>query len=204
MHWADGLLVARGGVGAFLALFFSGLLFSFPAHSSEKYKKMTQYDSYFLRYASHYFGARFDWRYFKAQAIVESRLRPDVQSQDGAVGIMQILPTTFREITQKNPHISSDPEDPRWNIAAGIYYNWVMWNEWRYPLTLQDRLNFMFAAYNAGKYNILRAQQIAASLGLNPNSWESVERVLSRLKGLSAQETVAYVRKVNHTWLGLQ
>lgn len=204
MQWADRFLKGRDGIGVFLAILFSTLLFSPAAHSSEKYKAMTQYDSFFLKYSNHYFGAKFDWRYFKAQAIVESRLRPDVQSQDGALGIMQILPRTFQEITQKNPDISSDPKDPRWNIAAGIYYNWLMWNEWRNPMTLQDRLNFMFAAYNAGKYNILRAQEIAASIGLVPNSWESVERVLSQLPGVSMQETVAYVRKINHTWWRLQ
>lgn len=204
MRWREITLVAPGAVRAFLALAFCTVLFTPAAHSSEKYKDMTEYDCYFLKYSNRYFGAHFDWRYFKAQAIVESRLRPESQSQDGAVGIMQIRPKTFREIIHKNPHIWSDPKHPRWNIAAGIYYNWVMWKEWEDPLTVQDRLNFMFASYNAGKYNILRAQQIAASMGLDPKSWESVAKVLPQVTGPLGQETVAYVRKIFHTWMALQ
>jgi membrane-bound lytic murein transglycosylase F len=204
MGWRERTLLAPGGLAAILAVVFSPFFCVSAANPSEKYKKMTAYDCYFLKYSNRYFGSFFDWRYFKAQAIVESRLNPDSQSQDGAMGIMQILPKTFQEITQKNPHIWTDPKQPRWNIAAGIYYNWVMWNEWQDPLTVQDRINFMLASYNAGKYNILRAQQIAASMGLDPRSWAAVEKALPQVTGTSGQETIAYVRKVNHAWMALQ
>jgi membrane-bound lytic murein transglycosylase F len=164
---------------------------------------MTEYDSHFTRYSNRYFGPHFDWRYFKAQAVVESRLRPHAQSDDGAVGIMQIRPGTFREIALKNPHIRSHPKQPRWSIEAGIYYNWVLWDGWQDSMTVQDRLNLMFASYNAGKSNILRARQVAASMGLDPNSWKSIEGVLPLVTGSLSQQTVAYVRKVHQAWLAL-
>ncbi len=196
--------MAPGAKGIFLALALFMILFPFGAHPSETYRNNSDYDCYFLKYSSRYFGSHFDWRYFKAQAIVESNLKPNVQSQDGAMGIMQILPATFREITHKNPHIWSDPKHPRWNIAAGIYYNWVMWNEWQGPMTVQDRLNFMFASYNAGKGNILKAQQMAAEMGLNPKSWDAVSKVLYLVNGPAGKETVAYVNKINRIWSALQ
>jgi membrane-bound lytic murein transglycosylase F len=64
-----------------------------------------------------------DWRYFKAQAVAESRLRKKARSHDGAIGIMQILPETFKYIRSKNPSIPDDPWNPEWNIAAAIYYD---------------------------------------------------------------------------------
>jgi membrane-bound lytic murein transglycosylase F len=196
--------MAPGVLCMYLALALFPTLFPSRAHPWEKFKSNSEYDCYFLKYSARYFGHHFDWRYFKAQAIVESNLRPDIRSQDGAMGIMQILPATFREITIKNPHIWSDPEQPRWNIAAGIYYNWVMWNEWRDPVTVQERLNFMFASYNAGKYTILKAQQLAAEMGLDPNSWDAVSKVLFLVSGSASKQTIAYVKKINRTWMALQ
>jgi membrane-bound lytic murein transglycosylase F len=78
-----------------------------------------KYDKHFKKYAKHYFGPGTDWRWFKAQAIAESNLRPSAKNPSGATGIMQILPSTFREIRETNPHFASLRE-PRWNIAAGI------------------------------------------------------------------------------------
>jgi membrane-bound lytic murein transglycosylase F len=203
MGWRDVVLSGRGTAGAINALLATLVLFD-PAYPSEEFKNKTEYDGYFLQYSNRYFGSHFDWRYFKAQAIVESRLRPEAQSRDGAMGIMQILPRTFQEITRQNPHISSEPKHPKWNIAAGIYYNRLMWNEWHGPLSVQDRLSFMFASYNAGRTNIQRAHRIAAAMGLDPKSWKSVERVLFQVTGSWAQVTAAYVRKVHDTWLALQ
>ena len=36
---------------------------------------------------------------------------------------MQIMPATFEEIASENPGIGGGIYEPRWNIAAGIYYN---------------------------------------------------------------------------------
>ena len=52
------------------------------------------YDRLFRKYTKHYFGPHFDWRWFKAQGIAESGLRPNAHSSAGAKGIMQILPAT--------------------------------------------------------------------------------------------------------------
>ena len=82
----------------------------------------TKYDQYFKKYSKRYFGPNVDWRWFKAQGIAESALQDKALSPVGAKGVMQIMPSTFAEIRRKNPQFINIDE-PRWNIAAGIYYN---------------------------------------------------------------------------------
>jgi soluble lytic murein transglycosylase-like protein len=176
------------------------ILFMFPnvAHAFDRYNNVVKFDRYFSKYSKRYFGPNFNWHYFKAQAVAESRLKADARSRVGAVGLMQIMPKTFKEIVQKEPTIKGTRKQPRWNIAAGIYYDRQIWKLWQAERSFQDRINFMFASYNAGKGNILKAQKIAAREKLNPNLWESIEPALQKVTGKHSQETITYVKKINH------
>ena len=73
-----------------------------PAHA-QRHQFPTKYDDYFRKYSKRFFGIGFDWRFFKAQALAESNLVPDVQSRVGAIGLMQLMPSTFQEIQTENP-----------------------------------------------------------------------------------------------------
>ncbi len=116
------------------------------------------YDKLFRKYTKHYFGPHFVWHWFKAQAIAESGLNPKAKSSAGAKGIMQILPTTYEDIRKKNPFIA-DITEPRWNIAAGIFYDRQLYRKWKKKKQVhtQDRLLFAFGSYNAGYGNVLKA-----------------------------------------------
>ena len=162
----------------------------------ERYNRVVKYDRYFSKYSKRFFGPGFDWRYFKAQAVAESRLKASAASRVGAVGIMQIMPGTFTEIIQKNPSIKGTRAQPRWNIAAGIYYDRSLWNLWKAERPFFDRINFMFGSYNAGKGSILKAQKVAENKGLNPNLWISIEPALPLVTGQRSKETIGYVRKI--------
>lgn len=122
----------------------------------------TEYDGYFRKYSKRYFGPYFDWQWFKAQAIAESNLNPKARSWVGAQGIMQIMPATFEEIKNKNPHFR-DVNTPRWNIAAGIYYDRMLYRKWEHGLSEQERLFLSFASYNAGLGNIRKAYKRSPS-----------------------------------------
>ena len=163
----------------------------------ERYKRVVKFDKYFSKYSKRFFGPTFDWHYFKAQAVAESRLNPKAESGVGAAGIMQIMPRTFKEISKKNPGIKGSRMQPRWNIAAGIYYDRMLWKTWRADRTFQDRINFMLGSFNAGKGNILKAQKIAKKKGLNPNKWESIESTLNRITGKHSRETIGYIKKIH-------
>ena len=175
------------------------LLLSIPVqtHAYERYNAVKKFDTYFSKYSKRYFGPGFNWRYFKAQAVAESSLKPDARSKVGAEGIMQIMPRTFKEIKQKNPSIKGNRKQPRWSISAGIYYNRLLWKAWKADRPFQDRVNFMFGSYNAGKRNILKAQRLAKKQGLNPNVWNSIENSLLRVTGRHSKETLGYVKKIN-------
>ena len=174
------------------------------AEDFERYNNVTQYDHYFSKYSKRNFGPNFDWQYFKAQAIAESRLKKDVQSQVGAVGIMQIMPRTYAEIVKRSRYIKGSDNNPQWNIAAGIYYNRSIWNIFKAERPFQDRLDFMFGAYNAGKGNILKAQRHTMTTELNPNLWASIEKTLSRVTGKHSKETLDYVNKIKEVKTALK
>lgn len=167
-----------------MLLFFIGSVFAFndyPVHSN---KWTDEYDRHFRKYSKRYFGPLFDWQWFKAQAIAESGLNADAQSIDGAIGLMQLLPSTFKEITDTNPHFA-EVKSPRWNIAAGIYYDRTLYR--KFPKTPeQDRLYLALASYNAGYGRILR---IAKRLDTDSPSWEEVK---ANIPG----ETRAYVSRI--------
>ena len=114
------------------------------------------YDTHFRKYTKRYFGPHIDWRWFKAQGVAESGLEPDVASEAGASGVMQIMPDTYQEIRQQNPHFL-DVQQPRWNIAAGIYYDRQLYDKWRTPPPGEERLYFAFGSYNAGYGRIYQA-----------------------------------------------
>ena len=171
-------------------------LFSDEIAAFARYKRFTIYDPYFTKYSKRFFGVGFDWRYFKAQAVAESNLRQNVRSPVGAVGVMQVMPRTFDEIQRKNPAITGSLDQPRWNIAAGIWYDRQHFVVWAADRPLVERLKFMFGSYNAGRASILRAQQFALGEGLNATLWESVVGELPRVTGRRSQETVSYVARI--------
>lgn len=180
----------------FIAVIALFLCCPFPSHGYERYNNVTKYDGYFKKYTKHFFGPGFDWRYFKSQAIAESNLSSDAKSQVGAKGIMQIMPKTFEEIRYKNALIKGSPLQPKWNIAAGIYYDRAIWKLWKAKRPFMDKLAFMFGAYNAGKGNIIKAQKIAEKNGMNPNHWSSIEKTLFKITGKHSKETIGYVNKI--------
>lgn len=173
------------------AVFVPGVSFAF-----ERYNHVVKFDPYFSKYTKRYFGPGFDWKQFKAQAVAESRLKADARSHVGAKGVMQIMPQTFDEILKKNPTIKGSLEQPRWNIAAGIWYDKSIWDIFKADRPLQDRFDFMFGSFNAGKGNILKAQRLAKKKGLNPNLWESIEQTLPGVTGRNSRETLGYVNKI--------
>lgn len=161
-----------------------------------RYKTLTTYDGYFSKYSKRYFGIAFDWHYFKAQAVAESNLRSDAESPVGAQGLMQIMPNTYREIRHKNPTIAGTVDHPRWNIAAGIWYDRDNFVAWTAKRSLVDRIKFMFGSYNAGRGNILNAQRLAINDGLNATSWSSIEKSLPDVTGTKSEETLTYVTRI--------
>jgi len=158
----------------------------------------TTYDYLFQRYAAEFFGdLDIDWQWFRCQAIAESALDPDAVSWCGAVGLMQLMPGTYADMTKKlglptGPHQAALIADPETNIRCGIAYDRRCWDIWKKERGL-ERLRFTFASYNAGPGNIIKAQKLA----VRPDHWWALAAVLHRITGPdNAQQTIHYIRRI--------
>jgi membrane-bound lytic murein transglycosylase F len=190
------LTANAGWVLCHIGILLAAMLMASPASAFERYNRVVKYDKYFTKYTKRYFGPNFDWRHFKAQAIAESRLKEGAESHAGALGVMQIMPKTFEDILRRNRSIKGTRDQPRWNIAAGIYYDRKLWNLWKADRPFEDRLGFMFGSYNAGSGNILKAQKLAKREKLNENLWQSIEPVLPQVTGKRSIETINYIKRI--------
>jgi len=135
----------------------------------------------------------FDWMKIAALAYQESELQNNKQSHAGAVGIMQIKPSTAadKSVNIKNVY---DLEN---NIHAGVKYLAFVrqryFSELKMPLTVQ--LDFSLAAYNAGPARINQLRQKTTKRGLDPDIWfDNVELIAAEEIG---RETVRYVSNIN-------
>lgn len=159
----------------------------------------TKYDVHFKKAAKRYFGMGTDWRWFKSQGMAESNLNPDAVSPVKAKGIMQIMDPTWRDITRKNKEVLGNVYEARWNIQAGIYYNSYLYGQWSSPRPEADRLALMFASYNAGLGNILKAQKVCKEIDLpeqDCNKWEYIRLVGNVVDSWKEEETLGYVTRI--------
>ena len=154
-----------------------------------------KYDQYFRKYSKRFFGPAIDWHWFKAQGIAESGLRENARSWVNAKGIMQLMPRTFADLKNKNPELSNVME-PRWNIAAGIYYDSTLFSKWEEDRQFLDRMRFMLGSYNAGFSTILRAQKLSRKKGFNGRDWHSIKSVAPKVSRWREKETLGYISKI--------
>ena len=160
-------------------------------------RDVDRYDQTFRKYSKRYFGVGFDWRVFKAQAMAESQMNPNARSWVGARGLMQLMPSTFKDI-QSNASGFGSIDDPEWNIAAGILHDRDMWRRWARDSIDSDRREFMFASYNAGEGTIMNAQRACVARSLDRRAWRSVETVAPEVPRWRYRETLGYVRKIRN------
>ena len=157
------------------------------AASEAERKKFLALVQYFQKYGDKY---DVDWLLMAAQGYQESQLNQDASSAVGAIGVMQVMPATGKDlrvgdITETEPNIHAGIKYMRWMIDQ--YYG----NE---PMTQLDKALFAFASYNAGAGRISQLRKEAAKRGLDPNVWfHNVEYVAAEKIG---QETVTYVSNI--------
>ncbi len=134
----------------------------------------------------------FDWLLIAAQAYQESRFDQSKVSSAGAVGVMQVLPSTSADKAVGIPDISTLDN----NVHAGVkYLHWL--RETYYTndnISPLDRMLFSFAAYNAGPGNMRRARARAKKQGFDPNRWFSNVEI-GMYRAVSG-EPASYVRNI--------
>jgi membrane-bound lytic murein transglycosylase MltF len=161
--------------------------FVLAATSAEEIKKFNDLVELFRTYAGKY---DVDFLLMMAQGYQESRLDQKVKSQVGAVGVMQVMPATGKEL-KVGDIARTEP-----NIHAGVKYMRFMMEQYyaKEPMTPLNKGLFTFASYNAGPGRIRQLRQEAAQRGLDPNVWfNNVEVVAADKIGA---ETVTYVGNI--------
>jgi membrane-bound lytic murein transglycosylase MltF len=138
------------------------------------------------------YGKQYDLDYLlmMAQGYQESQLNQAAKSSVGAVGVMQVMPATGKELKVGDIHQTDS------NVHAGVKYIRFMIDQY-FANEPMDRLNrglFAFAAYNCGPGRLAQLRREAAAAGLDKNVWfNNVERIAEKRIG---RETVQYVSNI--------
>jgi membrane-bound lytic murein transglycosylase MltF len=157
------------------------------AASEAERKKFLELVQFFQKYGDKY---DVDWLLMAAQGYQESQLNQSVKSPVGAIGVMQVMPPTGKELNV------GDITQVEANIHAGIKYMRYMIDQHygKEPMTKLDKALFAFASYNAGAGRVAQLRKEAAKRGLDPNVWfHNVEYVAAEKVGA---ETVTYVSNI--------
>jgi len=157
--------------------------------AQEELKKFEAMVALFEKYADQY---DFDYLMVGAQAYQESGLDQSKRSPAGAVGVMQLLPSTAADPNVGIPDIEKLDK----NIHAGVKYLRFIVD--RYfkdePMDDVNKMLFAFASYNAGPARVSGLRDNAAKMGLDPNIWfHNVEVAAAKKIG---RETVQYVSNI--------
>lgn len=157
--------------------------------ASEDMRRFNEAAKFFRKYGQQY---GLDSLLLAAQGYQESRLDQNALSPAGAVGVMQLLPSTAAAPPISLPNI----RHLETNIHAGAkYYRHLIDRYYDDPaISPLNRLLFAFAGYNAGPGNMARMRRLTRDMGLDPNQWfAGVEVAAGKVTG---QETVRYVGNI--------
>jgi membrane-bound lytic murein transglycosylase MltF len=167
------------------------------AHAGSNAEKVRELASLFQVYGERF---DFDWLMLAAQGFQESGLRQDRRSPAGAVGIMQIKPSTAADRNVRIDDISTAEN----NIHAGAKYMRFLADRYFDDEGIDDLNQWLLtlAAYNAGPAKAARLRREARENGYDPNTWfNNVEIIAARRIG---RETVTYVSNIFKYYVGYQ
>ena len=157
------------------------------ATSEKDLKRFLELVKHFKNYGDKY---QLDWLMMVAQGYQESRLDQNAKSQVGAIGVMQVMPATGKELKVGDIHQTEA------NIHAGVKYVRFVIDQYYKdePMTDLDKTLFAFASYNCGPGRVRQLRAEAKKLGLDENVWfGNVDRVAAKRIG---RETVTYVSNI--------
>ena len=126
-------------------------------------KKFRATIEFFKKYAGEY---SFDWLLIASQGYQESQLKQDLKSPRGAVGVMQVLPSTAAHPPININNVTRLDN----NIQAGVKYLRFMIDNYFQDEKINtfNRYLFAMASYNAGPARISASAKKSGSTGARP------------------------------------
>ncbi len=149
-----------------------------------------------------------DWKLLASQVFRESKFDPDAVSWVGAVGLMQVLPTTGAE------YGVTKLEDPEQNLQAAVAHLQWLQNMWLEEVSDRaERRKFILASYNVGHGHVFDAVRLAEKYGEDPENWSAVSEFLLKKSDpefyldsvvqygyCRGSEPINYVRDIHQTY----
>ncbi len=166
------------------------------AESEEK--KFVALMDLFRRYGEQY---NLNYLMIAAQGYQESQLEQSRRGASGAVGLMQIKPSTAAAMPIGITGVATDPGR---NVHAACAYLRYLADTYLSDPAIDpvNRTLMSFAAYNAGPGNLARFRAFAQRAGLDPNVWfNNVELGAAKIAG---QRTVQYVDHIYMYYIAYQ
>jgi membrane-bound lytic murein transglycosylase MltF len=157
--------------------------------SPESIRRFQQLGPLFRKYAEQY---DFPWLLIAAEAYQESGLNHEAKSPVGAIGVMQVMPSTAATPPVSIPDVST----PESNINAGVKLLKFIRDDYfkNEPMDIVNKSLMTLAAYNAGPARLKQCRELAVKQGLDPNLWfNNVEYTVAKKVGA---ETVNYVSNI--------
>ena len=167
---------------------------------------ISAFDDLFRRYSS---TAGWDWRLLAAMSYQESGFDPQAVSSMGAMGLMQLMPSTADAMG-----VPRDKRfDPEQNIAASTRYIRKVSQSFSDIKDAEERIKFTLAAYNGGVGHVQDAQTLTRKAGRDHQVWQEVAPFILHLSDpryyrdpdvlngyMRGSETEAYVRLIMNRW----
>ena len=163
---------------------------------------ISKYDDLIKKYSE---LVGWDWRLGSSLVYQESQFNPNTKSWAGAVGLMQLMPNTAKQVGITNL------KNPEQNIKGGFKYLAYLDNLWKETITdSTERIKFVLASYNVGPGHITDARNLTEKYEGDPNIWFDNVEVYLKLKSkpkyyndevvkrgyARGRETVKYVKEI--------
>ena len=169
--------------------------------------QISTFDVYFKQYGRQ---CGWDWRLLAAQAYQESGFDPNAVSYMGAMGLMQLMPSTARSVGVKDNEVFVAESNIRGAARVITQLN----SHFRDIRSENERINFILAAYNAGAGHVEDARLLAKKYGKDPNKWlNNVDMYVLNMSNpdyfnqpevkhgyFRGSETYDYVNKIRTRW----
>ena len=134
--------------------------------------RLPKYMKYFKAAGKKY---HIPWTLLAAQSYQESHWNPRAKSFTGVRGLMMLTRKTAKLLGVRNRL------DPKQSVMGGAKHLSQLLKLVPATVEGENRLKYALAAYNIGLGHILDAMKLAGKMGLNPNSWADLKRVLPYL-----------------------
>ncbi|WP_420414657.1 transglycosylase SLT domain-containing protein [Roseibium sp.] len=173
-----------------LKRYFQDTKFLEKLNDGNRQEQLLKIEALFKKYGQEY---NIDWLLIAAQSYQESQFKQEVRSHAGAVGLMQIKPSTAAGNPINIKGVAADADN---NVHAGVKYLRYLADQYFADLE-HDRPNqtfFALAAYNAGPSRFKKLRAEAEKSGYDPNKWfGNVEWIVAKR---ISREPVRYVGNI--------